>query len=328
MRVLLIALALLCVALTSSATGPWPEAAVAGAGTTSASHGQLFMRNNTSVFYTHSATGWEHPTPDSYTDQLSSDGCFTEPSDGVLKWTCADADLAVHYSLTYNAGGINGLATGTSMKIRAALSTDATCTTYGFMYANYEPHQGFITVDGEAAYASRSIIVNVPQGRCIRVEINPGAVTTTTADDGLYEALLLSAEKIGGVAGADADLATDLPTNTAIVSGGAPFITKASSATLTALEMSGGVIHNKGAVGEVILTLGSATCTQGYNFSVLHYAAQAIKLEPNGTDQILNLTDTAGDFLVSDGVATSTATCGCVETGGWLCALSGGWTEQ
>jgi hypothetical protein len=57
--------------------------------------------------------------------------------------------------------------------------------------------------------------------------------------------------------------------------------------------------------------------------------AHKIKLDPNGTDQIMVLTDTAGDYLESDDTIGSYITLVCLVANKWhKIAISGTWTEE
>ena len=84
--------------------------------------------------------------------------------------------------------------------------------------------------------------------------------------------------------------------------------TEASTDTLTATQVSGGIVTNLGATGTVNYTLPVAAA--GMSVTIVNEAAHAIKVIPNQTapDDITNLTTTAGDSVTSDGAITSALT--------------------
>lgn len=96
--------------------------------------------------------------------------------------------------------------------------------------------------------------------------------------------------------------------------------------TLTVHET--GTLHtNKGATGEVILTLPAATVGLHYKFAVL--AAQTLTIEPNGTNQIAlpssGVPGSAGVNLGANAIA-ETLELVCVDTGVWaVFGFTGTW---
>lgn len=102
--------------------------------------------------------------------------------------------------------------------------------------------------------------------------------------------------------------------------------------TLTAAEC--GTLHtNKGAGATIVAQLPAASAANlglRYRFCVL--AAQQLRVEPNGTDQISlptsGVPETAGDYVVADAIAEALELV-CVDTGLWAAfGTVGTWTGQ
>lgn len=105
-----------------------------------------------------------------------------------------------------------------------------------------------------------------------------------------------------------------------------------ADATLTAAEC--GTLHtNKGAGGAISLTLPAASAANlGLRFRFVVLAAQQLKVEPNGTDQISlptsGVPETAGDYVVADAIAEALELV-CVDAGLWAAfGTVGTWTGQ
>jgi hypothetical protein len=95
-------------------------------------------------------------------------------------------------------------------------------------------------------------------------------------------------------------------------------VTNYTSATVTytASDLSGNYVTNSGASGAQTANIPACT-TVGNYFTVFTMTAQTIKIEPNGTDQIMIFTDAAGDSLTSDGVIGTKIKLICLATGKW-----------
>lgn len=79
-----------------------------------------------------------------------------------------------------------------------------------------------------------------------------------------------------------------------------PTLEKTASYTLTTYE-SGAMVNNKGATGEITITLPAATSGLGYCWGV--YAAYTVTIAPDASDLIYHLTNSAGDRLQNVGTA-------------------------
>jgi hypothetical protein len=63
--------------------------------------------------------------------------------------------------------------------------------------------------------------------------------------------------------------------------------------------------------------------------TVVVTAAYTIKLDPNGTDQIMVYTNTAGDYLISDAVVGTAISLVCLIANKWhVAGATGSWTEE
>jgi hypothetical protein len=85
--------------------------------------------------------------------------------------------------------------------------------------------------------------------------------------------------------------------------------------TLTEVH-SGRIVTNNGATGALTLNLPAAA--KGLHFIFSLAAAQSIVVDPQGTDQILVLTDMAGDEITSDTSIGTTVELVAVDDSKWL----------
>lgn len=258
--------------------------------------------------------------------QTDSTPCFDEPTDGQLRYICA-ADRAVEviaqlalWPATFPAGY--------PIQTRIAKSTDGGSTFLAFHGAAMVSTI-YSTADAEVATPSLIAgFTTLSQNDRLRVEIRSPA-TGGNSGTVIFTSARMRAYSAAGTPGLDADFASDGATNENVLTGRAAVSVKATSATLTSLEMSGGTIVNTGAVGAVTYTLGSGTCSAGQQFTVLNAEdGQTITVDPFSTDEIVNLTDAAGDKVLSDGAETSALTCQCIATGKWFCTRSGVWQDD
>jgi hypothetical protein len=90
-----------------------------------------------------------------------------------------------------------------------------------------------------------------------------------------------------------------------------PSLSKTADYTLTR-QLSGALIDNKGASGEITITLPSATTDLSYGFYV--YEAQTITIQPATGDQVHHLTNATADRLQNAGTAGDSI---------WLVAIDG-----
>ncbi len=68
-------------------------------------------------------------------------------------------------------------------------------------------------------------------------------------------------------------------------------IVKTASATLTVNE-AGPLITNRGATGTIVLTLPKASYSKGMRYRFLRIAAQAVQINPQDADQIMDVDGT------------------------------------
>ena len=100
---------------------------------------------------------------------------------------------------------------------------------------------------------------------------------------------------------------------------------EASTTTLTAVQCRGKFISNEGA-GATVYTLPAAVV--GMSVCIGLYTAQDVDVNPDGTDQILAMTDGAGDAISSDATIGSSVTLACIKTGYWFAlGYNGVWTD-
>jgi hypothetical protein len=97
--------------------------------------------------------------------------------------------------------------------------------------------------------------------------------------------------------------------------------------TITAADCAGSIITNASAAGDVEYDLPAAQVGMVITFFVV--TANKMKIDPNGTDQIMVLTNAAGDFLESDAVIGSYITLKCLVANKWYKTdYAGTWTEE
>jgi len=100
-----------------------------------------------------------------------------------------------------------------------------------------------------------------------------------------------------------------------------------SPVTVDALQCYGDILTNLGASGDVEFDLPAATI--GMEIIFFNLAAQTITIDPNGTDQIMVLTGSPGDYLRSDGVIGSYIKLKCLVANQWhKIDIVGTWTEE
>ena len=106
-----------------------------------------------------------------------------------------------------------------------------------------------------------------------------------------------------------------------------PVATEASNKTLTASQMSGGVITNRTATGNIKYILPPAVA--GMSVTIINEAAHTIEIEPDSTapDDIANLTSNAGDSVTSDGATTSAITLISTAANTWWGIPVGSWPD-
>lgn len=113
--------------------------------------------------------------------------------------------------------------------------------------------------------------------------------------------------------------------------GRAPIETEAHTADDTLTTAENGTAHtNTGAGGAVVLTLPAAVPGLHYYFGV--GAAQALRLDPNGTETISlpssGVPGAAGKYLEADAIG-ETVHLACLVAGNWnVLGYTGTWTAQ
>ena len=101
---------------------------------------------------------------------------------------------------------------------------------------------------------------------------------------------------------------------------------KTANYTLTSSDVWGGVFSNEGAIGEITFTLPKIV-TAGQKCHITTAAAQNIKIDPNISDTIVFLTDSAGDRIASNGSIGSAVTLISISTTKWMPYVTGDWTD-
>lgn len=100
----------------------------------------------------------------------------------------------------------------------------------------------------------------------------------------------------------------------------------ASTGNITATECKGGTATNTGAGGAVVLSLPAAVV--GYSVVVFLTVAQDVDIDPDGTDQIMSLTNAAGDKISSDAAIGSYVVLVCLDSGKWYSfGYAGTWSD-
>ena len=100
-----------------------------------------------------------------------------------------------------------------------------------------------------------------------------------------------------------------------------------ATVAVTTEQCKGWVLTNAGAGADVHFDLPAATV--GMRIRLYNLAAQTITVDPNGTERIAVMTDTAGDYVRSDGVIGSCLELVCMVAGYWhMMDVVGVWTEE
>jgi len=100
----------------------------------------------------------------------------------------------------------------------------------------------------------------------------------------------------------------------------------AGTDTVATQDTYGGIVTNSGASGAIVLTL--PTAVKGMNLRIQLTAAYDVDINPQNADQILGLTDAAGDAISSDATVGSFINLISFAAGQWSSAGSSGtWTD-
>lgn len=104
-------------------------------------------------------------------------------------------------------------------------------------------------------------------------------------------------------------------------------LTDGATQAITAAQCQNYVIHNGSCTQAIEMDLPAAAI--GMQITVYVVAAFTVKLDPNGTDQIMVYTGTAGDYLISDAVAGTCISLICLQANKWhVAGMAGSWTEE
>ena len=104
-------------------------------------------------------------------------------------------------------------------------------------------------------------------------------------------------------------------------------LTNGATQAITAAQCQNYVIHNGSVAQAIEMDLPAAAI--GMQITVYVVAAYTIKLDPNGTDQIMVYTGTAGDYLISDAVVGTAISLVCLQVNKWhVAGATGSWTEE
>jgi hypothetical protein len=104
-------------------------------------------------------------------------------------------------------------------------------------------------------------------------------------------------------------------------------LTDGATQSITAAQCQNYVIHNGSCTQAIEMDLPAAAI--GMQITVYVVAAFTVKLDPNGSDQIMVYTGTAGDYLISDAVAGTCISLVCLQANKWhVAGASGSWTEE
>jgi hypothetical protein len=104
-------------------------------------------------------------------------------------------------------------------------------------------------------------------------------------------------------------------------------LTDGATQTITAAQCRNYVIHNGSVAQAIELDLPAAAI--GMQITVYVVAAYTVKLDPNGSDQIMVYTGTAGDYLISDAVVGTAISLICLQVNKWhVAGATGSWTEE
>jgi len=104
-------------------------------------------------------------------------------------------------------------------------------------------------------------------------------------------------------------------------------LTDGATQGITAAQCQNYVIHNGSCAQAIEMDLPAAAI--GMQITVYVVAAYTIKLDPNGTDQIMVYTGAAGDYLISDAQAGTAISLVCLIANQWhVAGATGSWTEE
>lgn len=104
-------------------------------------------------------------------------------------------------------------------------------------------------------------------------------------------------------------------------------LTDGATQTISAAQCQNYVIHNGSCTQAIEMDLPAAAV--GMQITVYVVAAYTVALDPNGTDQIMVYTGTAGDKLTSDAVAGTAISLICLQVNKWhIAGATGSWTEE
>jgi hypothetical protein len=100
-----------------------------------------------------------------------------------------------------------------------------------------------------------------------------------------------------------------------------------TSSNIAESECLSEIVTNTGAGSNITLGLPPATTT-GKSVVVVLTVAHAITIDPDGTDQIIDMTDAPGDKITSDAVVGTKVALVCIGAGQWMSFGSKGtWTD-
>jgi len=135
--------------------------------------------------------------------------------------------------------------------------------------------------------------------------------------------------KLGGSSVVNQDVTTTAGPTFSHVHAKRDIVNPAAGATVAvdATWCAGSVVTNVNAAGDVTYNLPAATAGMEVAFYVA--AAHKMKLDPNLTDQIMVLTDAAGDFLESDAVVGTYIRLAALAANKWYeMGTLGAWTQE
>jgi hypothetical protein len=150
---------------------------------------------------------------------------------------------------------------------------------------------------------------------------------TWTGDQDFGSGDIITTGNISGATyGSDGSVSDAELTGMLNTCGGISVVTKTSTATLTANTIAKVMITNIGATVPNTLTLPPANPVQFISY--INEAGVPVYLDPNGTDQIITLTDAAGDRILSDAVVGTSISLMCITQGKWyVMGYNGAWTD-
>ena len=104
-------------------------------------------------------------------------------------------------------------------------------------------------------------------------------------------------------------------------------LTDGATQAISAAQCQNYIIHNGSCTQNIHLDLPAAAI--GMQITVYIVAAFTVALDPNGTDQIMVYTGTAGDTLTSDATVGTCISLICLQVNKWhVAGASGSWTEE